>query len=377
MQDANSLSASHGAQLVQLANDRSQKGRALLTTAIVELFSEDAEVFTDSDLGTMTEIIVQLVANIETSVKTALAERLSETPNVPRELAVHFAEMEAGIAFPILRKSAALKDPDLISIVLHKTKEHQMAVSMRSIIPAGVSKVLAESEHDEVIRSLLDNEGATIDDETFRGIAGRTTEETIFNTALVRRNDLPSSVAKQLYWAVSAALRQKLIVEHGVDENSVDDAIEDVIPELIKGSAEPDSDEDVKRQVEVAVRNGVLGKALLALLQSAEIGRFTSWFATAGKLREELAGKIMFEEGGECLAAIFKTLDIERDEFLSIFVLLRQGRLGDQRVPEREVAGASEFYDNIKLDKAAALLKRLQRNPEYLNAMRVVGSKRA
>lgn len=370
-----SLATTHGAQLVQLANDRSQRGRALLTTAIVELFSEEARLFTDSDLKVMTEIIVQLVDSVETSVKTALAERLAEQPDLPQDLAMHLANMEAGVAFPILKNSAVLKDPDLISIVLHKTMEHQMAVSVRAIITPTVSKALAESEHDEVVKSLLENKRAEIDDETFEGIAGRTTEDTIFNDALVRRQDLPEPIAKQLFWAVSAALRQVLIDDHGINEDSIDDAIEDVLPHIVEYSfREKGGNEDVAARVETAIRSGALGKLLLSLLKSVQIKAFTTALAAAGHLREELINRIMFEEGGECLAAIFKALDIGRGDFLSIFVLLRQGRLGEQKVPEDEVRKAAEFYSGVKPDRALKFLKRLQRNPEYLNAIRTINT---
>ncbi len=378
MPGTSSLATSHGAQLVLLAQDKSQHGRAVLTTAIVELFSEDARLFTDSDRELMTQIIVQLVDSVELSVKTALAERLASQPDVPRDLAMHFANMEAGVAFSVLKNSSALKDPDLIRIVMHKTMEHQMAVSARLILSPAVSRALAESEHDNVVQSLLENSGAEIDHDTFEGIAGRATETTVFNEALVNRHDLPKQVCHQLYWAVSAALRQTLIDNHDIDEDSIDDAIEDVLSDMIEHLAEEKTEgEDVAARVELAIRKGVLGQALLALLQSVQIHRFTTWLAAASHLREDLISRIMFEEGGECLAAIFKALEIDREDFLSIFVFLRQGRLGEKTVPAGEVQKAAEFYSSVKPDRAAKFLKRLQRNPDYLNAIRTVNTRSA
>lgn len=160
MPKSSHLSEVHGSKLVQLANDRSQQGRAVLTTAIADLFSEDARFFTETDQKMMIEIIISLVSSVETTVKTALAERLSKIPDVPRELALHFANMESSVAFPILKNSTVLRDPDLINIVMHKTMEHQMAISMRTMIPTNVSSALANSKHDEVVRSLLENGGA-------------------------------------------------------------------------------------------------------------------------------------------------------------------------------------------------------------------------
>jgi uncharacterized protein (DUF2336 family) len=376
MQNKPSWSEVHGAQLVQLANDRSQQGRALLTTAVVELFNEDSHFFTASDQRVMTKIILQLVETIEGSVKTAIAERLAAQSNIPRELALSLANMESNVAFPILKTSTVLQDPDLISIVMHKTMEHQMAVSMRSIIPVGVSRALATSEHDEVVISLLGNDGASIDEGTFDTISNRPSPDNRFKEAMVSRRDLPPAIAKGLYWAVSAALRKELIEQHGIDEDSVDDAIESTVPNIISNLNNSNKDANLDAQVKQAIEKDVLGKILLRLLQNAEIPRFTAWLASASHLRNELVSKIMFEQGGECLAAIFTVLKISREEYLSIFIMLRQGRLGEHDMPEGEVRAAGEFYANVQPEKALTLVRRLQRNPEYLNAQRQVDASR-
>ena len=76
------------------------------------------------------------------------------------------------------------------------------------------------------------------------------------------------------------------------------------------------------------------------------------------------------------LNAICTALAIEREDYLAIFVLLRQGRIGKKKLPEDEIRAAFEFYSRVKPDKAFTLLKRLQRNPEYLNALRKVDKTR-
>jgi len=85
----------------------------------------------------------------------------------------------------------------------------------------------------------------------------------------------------------------------------------------------------------------------------------------------------MFEEGGECLAAIFKALEIDREDFLSIFVFLRQGRLGEKKVPTDEIQNTAEFYSGVKPDRAAKFRKRWQRNPDYRNASPTVNTRSA
>lgn len=360
-----------GDHLVQLASDKSQQGKALLSAAVVELFSDDAQIFSDSDHRIMSEIILQLMESVELSVKQAISERLSKQTDVPHDLILNFVNMEASVAIPILMNSAVLRDPDLLSVVMHKTMEHQMAVSMRTMIPPKVSKALAESEHDAVVRSLLENEGAQIDAETYEGLASRVTEDTVFNDAMVWRRDLPSSVADQLYRAVSGALRQELIERHGVDVETLDDAIEQAIPDMIAHLInDKASGANISDLVETAMREGVLGAVMLALLQSAQIARFTTWLATASGLGEELINRIMFKQGSECLAAIFTALGLDRDDFLSIFVFLREGRLGNKPSPADDVRQVADFYSRIDPDKAAQVLKSLQGSAGYFDEVK-------
>lgn len=354
--------------LVRLANDKTEQGKSALSAAVVELFSDETQIFTDSDHQVMSEIILQLVESVELSAREAISERLSKQTTVPHDLAVCFANMEGSVAFPILMNSPVLKDPDLISVVKHKTMEHQMAVSMRAMIPPSVSRALAESEHDEVVKSLLENDGASIDTETYEGLASRSTEDTIFNDAMVRRRDLPSSVADALYRAVSGALREELVEHHGVDPESLDHAIEEAIPDMVAHLlGDKAAGSNITTQVETAMREGVLGQVMLSLLQSAEVARFTSWTATASQLGEELINRMMFQEGSECLAAVFAALDIDRDDFLAIFVFLREGRLGNRPSPADDVRQVAKFYSRVDQDKAALVLKRLQDSADYFN----------
>ncbi len=65
-------------------------------------------------------------------------------------------------------------------------------------------------------------------------------------------------------------------------------------------------------------------------------------------------------------------MGLDKHTFVTIFMRFRQGRLGDKKVEADELSRAVCFYDHIEMDAAGALVRRMQRDPEYLNALRLV-----
>src|SRR5690606_28752200 len=87
----------------------------------------------------MTEILQQLIHDVEQSVRKALADRLAEEKDAPRELVTILANDEIDVAHKILRDSAVLQDLELIEIIQHRTFEHQLTIAMRNTVSEAVS----------------------------------------------------------------------------------------------------------------------------------------------------------------------------------------------------------------------------------------------
>ena len=79
----------------------------------------------------MTEILRQLIHDVEMSVRLALSERLAAEDSAPKDLIQILANAEIEVAYPILKDSSVLQDIDLIEIIQHRTMNHQLAVAMR------------------------------------------------------------------------------------------------------------------------------------------------------------------------------------------------------------------------------------------------------
>ena len=353
-------------QLHRLARDRSQQGRSALVVAIRDLYADSEQVLTGSDRQMMTDIILRLLNDIEISVRKALADYFADRADAPHRLVIELARDEIGVAYPLLARSEVLQDRDLIEIVQHRTMEHHLAIAARRSVSETVSDALVATNSPTVIVRLLENPGSKISATTISQVVEKSRSEQIYHAPLVGRDDLPPLLARKLYWSVSAALRQDLLKRHDLDPNLLDDAMEAIVSSLL-------GDEAVTLRSQLARTNGINdpGAKLLALVRSGDIESFMAQLAEFSGLRRTLLRRIVFEAGGESFAACCKAIGVSKADFLYLFILCRQGRIGDKRVDEQEIRKVTVLFDKIDLLSAQAMLRYWQRNPEYLAALRL------
>jgi uncharacterized protein (DUF2336 family) len=358
-------------ELVRLARDKSQKSRSILVAAINDLYSGEDHLLTEQDQAIMVDIIRRLIHEVETSVRRTLAERLAEQPDAPKDLVVTLANCEIEVAHPILLKSEVLKDPELIEIVQHRTMEHQVAVAMRPNVSEQVSDALVQTNNEAVITTLLSNRNALISKSTMNDLVDQSGQVIGYQEPLVRRHDLPADLAKKLYWAVSAALRSHIVANFDLNPTDIDEAMEAAVHDAMGNKTNR-----IRKHGPSQDQTGSISKqdlhVLIDLLRKGEVSMFLDKFTSLSKLRLTLVRRLLFEPGGEGLAIACKGIGLDKATFGSIFIRFRQGRLGDKEVEAEELSRALSFFSQTSPDAARALMRRWQRDPDYLNALRQV-----
>ena len=357
--------------LVDLARDKSKQSRSILVAAINDLYSDEEQLLSDRDRAIMLDIIRQLIHEVETSVRRSLAEHLATRADAPADLIATLANDEIEVAHPILVKSDVLKDPELIEIVQHRTMEHQVAIAVRASISERLSDALVETDNEKVVTTLLSNQGAAISDGTMNHLVEKSTEVPGYQGPLVHRSDLSPELVKKLYWGVSAALRQYIVENFELDPTDIDETIEITVkkalgekiagPDRANGMREPDAQADEDD-----------ANILMGLLRKGEISMFLDKFTALTRLRLALVRRILFEPGGEGLAIACKAIGIDKSTFVTIFLRFRQGRLGYKEVEDQELSRSLSFFDETSAVAARAILRRWQRDPDYLNALRLL-----
>ena len=322
-------------ELVRLARDKSQKSRSILAAAINDLYSDEEEILTEQDRAVMVDIIRVLIHEVEVSVRRTLAERLAKQGDAPEDLVVTLANDEIEVAHAILVKSEVLKDPELIEIVQHRTMEHQVAIAIRPKISEQVSDALVETNNEEVITTLLSNEGASISNTTMGHLVAQCGRVIGYQKPLVRRRDLSNELAKKLYWAVSAALRTHIVANFDLGATDIDEAMEAAVNDAMGNETNPVRERSARsKSTEQICERDI--QDLIGLLRKGEVSRFLDKFTSLSKLRLTLVRRLLFESGGEGLAIACKGIGLDKGTFVSIFIRFRQGRGYPRESPPRK-----------------------------------------
>ena len=359
-------------QLLELARDKSDAGRTRLVQIVGDLFFEENSVLSERERALMTDILRQLIHDVEMTVRKVLAERLAGEADAPRDLIRTLANDHFEVAHSILIKSEVLQDLELIEIIEHRTQKHHLAIAMRSTVSEAVADALVETGNVAVIKTLIGNPEARISDSTMENLVDDSETEEAYHDPLLNRPEFSPHLAKRMYWWVSAALRSHIVENFNIDpaelDKQIEGAIKEILPEAAISPAEVD-DPGAARKVDF---DGITPQTLLQTLRKGEVAMFESLFAQLTGLRSNLVRRLIFEPGGEGLAIACKSISMTKPEFGSIFLLSRRARPGDKRVDPDEVTTAMKFYDSVKPEAARKVVSRWKLDPDYLYAIKQV-----
>lgn len=363
--------------LFQMARDKSSAGRKALVNAVSDLFFNNTDVLSDREKALMTDILRQIIHDVEMSVRRELAERLAEAKQAPHELILTLANDEIEVAHPLLIQSDILHDFDLVEIIHHRTLEHQLAIAMRSTLNESVTDALVEAGNEDVVAKMIENPNARISKSTMEYLVDQSKRVDTYQNPLLKRPDLGPDLAKKMYWWVSAALRQHIVKNFKIDALSLDETLESTVKNVIDRNDTTTGGENSK-PANLAERLSEDGKVtprmLVQVLRQGEVPLFEAMFSKMSGLRPRLLRRMLFEPGGEALAILCKAVKIDKPDFASIFMLSRKARNNERGTNPQELKLILELFDRIKPDAADRMLKKWQRDSNFLNAIRVIES---
>ena len=181
-----------------------------LARALSQLWSVAAPQFVDEDLGKFDAILIRLVPTTSLDTRVELSDRIADAEQAPRALLLVLAHDAIEVAGPILRRSPALADDDLVDVARRCGAGHMGAIAERPEISIRVSDVLVLRGDDLVRRTVCANPGAHLSDKSFARLSLQAREDESFGIVLVHRADLPELVVRFLRDNGSPTLRRAL-----------------------------------------------------------------------------------------------------------------------------------------------------------------------
>jgi uncharacterized protein (DUF2336 family) len=160
------------------------------------------------------DILGVMARDVETSVRAALSENLKNYSGLSHDIAVTLAGDVDAVALPIIRFSEVLTEDDLIEIVRSEGTAKQTAVAARPSVTKRVSEALVETEKEEVVATLVANDGAEISEQSYQKVLEDFGDNENIGAGLVHRHSVPVSVTERLVHLVSDKLQAELMERH-------------------------------------------------------------------------------------------------------------------------------------------------------------------
>lgn len=349
--------------LLSLARDGAGQAHAELALVIEDLFENRASVLSDREKHLMFNIIKNLVHEVEVSVKKKLSEKLATQPDVPHDLVMQLASDEFDVAYPILTKSKAIRDEDLIEIIRLRTEEYHLAISLRDDLIENVTDVLVEVGSDDVVESLLNNKNAKISHATIEFLVEQSKRVDTFQEPLIHRQELTETLAKKMFTWVSDALRQNIVGRYELDDETVSKLLEQAETEEFS-SLSPDQNgrpDGSSELLESMKHEGmVTHQMLIDVISRGEIALFIAMFCEMTQLDELLAKKILFEESGENMAIACRAIEISDINFSIIYSKTRRVAPNRPRATREDINKMFDLYQDVDVEHARRTLKKWQ-----------------
>jgi uncharacterized protein (DUF2336 family) len=311
--------------LLQLARAEADQAKSRIADDLSEIIYVDGAPFSERELDIATDILRRLVRETEIAVRQRMAERLAKDPKAPRDLVVALANDDVSVARPILTMSAALRDKDLIEIVRHKTRQHQLAVASRAQLSQAVSHAVAEAGSADVVAELLKNPSASIATATYAYLADRAQKETELQAPLLHREDLPGDIAARMYGWVASELKTYIETKYRVAPQVLEAPLLESLQEVAAEHRPEIAWDEAAFKLADAIKAERLNdpSVLARLLKNGHVSLFEALFARYLNIGIRLARRIVYQPDGRALAVACRAAGIERAVLSALLELVK------------------------------------------------------
>jgi len=291
--------------VARLLNDPSTEHRVNTALKMAQGFNEES--LSDHEREMAEDIFRLMLKDAEVRVREALAETLKENPSVPRDIALGLANDVVSVALPILRFSDVLTDSDLVEIIKNQDASRQIAISERNKVSETVSSALVDTENEQVVSSLIGNDGAEISESDLGKVVDVFGENQNIGNAMVLRPKLPVTIAERLVTLVSENMRVELAKRHDLGNNLAIDLILQIRERAIIGLSEDGEEGDLEQLITQLNENGRLTPTIiLRALCMGDLDFFEAAIAELSGIPLVNVRTLVHDKGQLGLKAVFK-----------------------------------------------------------------------
>lgn len=181
-----------------LQKDPQPESRAAIASKIGYHFDSQAKESVEYCIAT--EIALYLQKDEQMLVRVALSNSVFKSEHAPKKLVLLLAmDEEDAVALPMLQHSPVIDSDDLSEILPKiKVKPRLMAIAERELLSVKVSSLLIEREMEDIVLTLLKNEGAALDEDVMLQIAHKHSRSQAVLSQMMKRMPMQSAAVDHM-----------------------------------------------------------------------------------------------------------------------------------------------------------------------------------
>ena len=312
--------------------------------------------FSDEEIWTFGEVIGRLADEIEVAVRTQLADHLASFDRAPTNIIHKLAFDDAiEVAGPVLRESRQLDSETLVTNAQTKGQPHLLAISQRKSLDEAVTDVLVRRGDQEVVKSVVSNQGARFSNFGFLHMIKRAEGDSILAEQLGLRSDIPRHVFQQLIAKASDNVKKRLARERPAMMTEIEASVSDVAGALQSKFGPASRNHLVaKRVVATQHRHGNLNEESVAgYARTHRFDEVTIGLSLLCSLPNDVIERALVDKNREMLLVLAKALGFSWGTTMSLLFLGAK----DHRITAKDLKDLESEFSSLIVATSRSVLE--------------------
>jgi len=311
--------------------------------------------FSEDEIWTFGEVVTRLADEIEVAARAQLAQRVARFDRAPVNIIHKLAFDDAiEVAGPVLRGSTQLEPYALVANVCTKSQTHMLAISKRESLVESVTDELVTRGNQEVVKSVVQNNGARFSDFGFLHMIQRAEGDSILAEQLGLRKDIPRHVFQQLIAKASSDVKKRLEGERPDMAQHIQSSVTDVAGALqSKFGPVSRSHFVAKRLVAAQHRLGNLNEnSISTYARSHRLEEVTIGLSLLCALPSDVIERAVLDKSRETLLILVKALDFSWETTMALLFLGAK----DHRITAQDLRDLESEYGRLNIETSRSVL---------------------
>ena len=343
-------------ELEEALSRGSDERRVKTLQRITDLFVFGSSHFSGDHVAVFDNVFSHLIADVELSVRAALADRLAAIPNAPPKLIRRLAFDDAiDVAGPVLAQSSVLDNVTLVENANSKSQRHLLAISQRKTLAETVTDVLVERGNRDVALSVARNAGARFSEVGYVRLVKRSQGDDELTKSVGSRPEIPRQHFLRILTAASKAVRIALEAAHPEIAGEVQQAVAQVASAIQVNAAATSRDYAVARAfVESTQAFGRLNEGgVEAFARGGKFEETAVALAILSNLPIDVIERAMVQDREEAILIVVKAIGFSWPTAKAILVLCANGR----SMSPHSVEQCQNIFSQLKRETAQKVVE--------------------